>query len=80
MWFLLIQIFLLMLLAALAGAALAYWWFRNRYEDVTETYETLMDESAEADALPAVSRDEIASYFSMIEERISALPSPVTRD
>ena len=37
MWFLLIQIFLLMLLAALAGAALAYWWFRNRYEDVSVT-------------------------------------------
>ncbi len=80
MWFLLIQILLLMLFAALAGAMLAYWWMRNRYEDVTETYEDLMDRSALADARPGVTREDLAAHFAAIEERLSTLPTPVTRD
>jgi predicted flap endonuclease-1-like 5' DNA nuclease/tetrahydromethanopterin S-methyltransferase subunit B len=80
MWFLLIQILPLMLFAALAGAMLAYWWMRNRYEDVTETYEDLMDRSALADARPGVTREDLAAHFAAIEERLSTLPTPVTRD
>ena len=80
MWFLLIQILLLMLFAALAGAMLAYWWMRNRYEDVTETYEDLMDRSALADARPGVTPEDLAAHFTAIEERLSTLPTPVTRD
>ena len=37
MWFLLTQIFPLLLLAAVLGAVLAYWWLKNRQEDVTES-------------------------------------------
>ncbi len=44
MWFLILQILVLMLLAALLGAALAYWWLRRNYEDVTETHDHLMEE------------------------------------
>lgn len=80
MWFLLIQILLLMLFAALAGAFLAYWWLRNRYEDVTESYEELMGRSTEADVRPGVTREDLAAHFAALEERLSALPSPVTRD
>ncbi|MEE9380664.1 MAG: hypothetical protein V3V03_04590 [Hyphomonadaceae bacterium] len=44
MWFLLLQIFLLLLLAAVLGALLAYWWMRNRYEDVTESHDQMLDQ------------------------------------
>lgn len=80
MWFLLIQILLLMLLAALAGAALVYWWMRNRYEDVTESYEELMENSAMSELRAGVTRDDLLAHFAAIEERLSAMPSPVTRD
>lgn len=35
MWFLLLEIFLLLALAAVFGALLAHWWFKRHYEDVT---------------------------------------------
>jgi len=38
MWFLWLQILFLLLLAALCGGALVYWWMKGRYEDVTESY------------------------------------------
>ncbi|WP_290489142.1 hypothetical protein [Hyphomonas sp. UBA3988] len=80
MWFLLIQILLLMLFAALAGAMLAYWWMRNRYEDVTESYEELMETSALSEMRSGVTRDDLLAHFAAIEERLSSLPAPVTRD
>ncbi len=45
MWFLLTQIFFLLILAALFGAALMYWWTKSRYEDVTETHTDLVNQS-----------------------------------
>ena len=42
MWYLWFQILFLLTLAALCGAGLAYWWLKGRYEDVTETYSSLM--------------------------------------
>ncbi|MEL6860104.1 MAG: hypothetical protein AAFO74_17105 [Pseudomonadota bacterium] len=42
MWYLWLQILFLLALAALAGAGLAYWWLRGRYEDVTESYSSLV--------------------------------------
>ncbi len=41
MSFLILEIFGLMLLAALLGAWLAYWWITRRYEDVTSSFESL---------------------------------------
>ena len=46
MWFLIIQILLLLLLAAVFGAWLMYWWMSNRYEDVTSIHEELLDKSS----------------------------------
>ncbi len=45
MWFLLTQIFFLLILAALFGAAMMYWWIKSRYEDVTETHTDLVNQS-----------------------------------
>lgn len=45
MWFLILQIFGLMLLAAALGAGLAYWWLIGRHEDVTETFASLKGRS-----------------------------------
>ena len=42
MWYLWLQILFLLALAALCGAGLAYWWLRGRYEDVTESYTSLV--------------------------------------
>ncbi|MEO0713862.1 MAG: hypothetical protein AAFY37_08095 [Pseudomonadota bacterium] len=52
MWFLLLQILLLLLLAAVMGALFAIWWMRNRYEDVTETHESLLRGAGQT-AVPA---------------------------
>lgn len=41
MWFLLIQIFFFMCVSAVLGAALAWWWLRRRFIDVTETHAEL---------------------------------------
>lgn len=46
MWFLLVQISLLLLLAAAFGAALAWWWLNRDVEDVTESHETMLAQSA----------------------------------
>ena len=41
MWFLFLEILVLLILAALFGAWLTHWWVTRRYEDVTETYDSL---------------------------------------
>lgn len=41
MWFLLIQIFFFMCVSAALGAALAWWYLRRRFIDVTETHAEL---------------------------------------
>lgn len=42
MWFLILEILLLLILAALFGAWLTHWWLTRQYEDVTESYGKLM--------------------------------------
>ena len=42
MWFLLVQIFILLTLATLLGAIATYFFIRNRYEDVTESHSHLL--------------------------------------
>ncbi len=58
MWFLLLQIFMLLVLAALCGAGLAWWWLRRRYEDVSESYELLRQKVSRLDKLDRL--DELA--------------------
>jgi predicted flap endonuclease-1-like 5' DNA nuclease len=41
MWFLLVKIFILLCLAALMGAAFAWWWMRRKFVDVTESHTEL---------------------------------------
>ncbi len=41
MWFLLVNMLFLLALAALLGAALAWWWFRRNFVDVTESHTEL---------------------------------------
>ena len=41
MAFLLFKIFVLLCLAALMGAAFAWWWMRRRFVDVTDTHTEL---------------------------------------
>ena len=41
MWFLLVKIFFLLGLAALLGAAIAWWWMRRKFVDVTESHAEL---------------------------------------
>lgn len=42
MWFLLLEIFPLLALATVFGAVLAHWWLKRSYEDVTDSYASLM--------------------------------------
>ncbi|MEO0983863.1 MAG: hypothetical protein AAFX03_14560 [Pseudomonadota bacterium] len=75
MWFLLFQIFLLLLLAALMGAALAYWWMKSRYEDVTDTHELLLDRTAKLDeGAPPATREDLDP----VQARLTDLEAAVT--
>ena len=77
MWFLVLQILVLLILAALFGALLTYWWMKNQYEDVTESYEeltTLSDLMKKAPA-PATQAD-LEKSRSDVAEQISRIPQP----
>jgi predicted flap endonuclease-1-like 5' DNA nuclease len=60
MGFLLAKILILLAVAAVGGAAFAYWWFRRHYEDVTLEYTR--------------SRDEWTSWRRSFEDRLAARP------
>jgi uncharacterized protein HemX len=60
MGFLVAKILFLLVLAAACGAALAYWWFRRRYEDITVEY--------------ARWREQLSAWRSGFEERLAARP------
>ena len=61
MWFLLTQIFFYLLLSALLGAGLAWWWMKRRYEDVTETHEYLMQEREQ------ITQDDLKAGFDRLK-------------
>lgn len=64
MWFLLLQIFALMVLAAVMGAALMWWWLNRRHADAAESRERLAAQASRFDLL--ASRDDL-------EKEIAAL-------
>lgn len=72
MLFLLLQIFLLMVLAALCGAGLAWWWFRRNYEDVTVYHEELVTAAAKEQPQPVTKEDLKAE----LTERLASLAPP----
>ncbi len=77
MSFLIIQIFLLMLLAAVFGAWLAYWWMNNRYEDVTESHETLLGSiQGLKDAPPAVTAEDLDMRFAGLSSAVDGIRLP----
>lgn len=60
MWFLLLKIFFLLCLAALSGAALAWWWLHRRMVDVTESHSELTRQvTAFSNLGPTLTRDDV---------------------
>ena len=87
MLFLLLQIFLLMVLAAACGAGFAWWWFRRNYEDVTTYHESLVATADAAKDQPApVTKEELkASLASLappdlspVQERLAKIESALS--
>jgi len=83
MWFLILQILFLMLLAALAGALFAYWWIRRRYEDVTESHDILLRQSAPALPDNLLTRDDLTAFpttdLDPIQTRLTGLETAFDR-
>ncbi|MEM9937911.1 MAG: hypothetical protein AAF768_03610 [Pseudomonadota bacterium] len=74
MWYLWLQIIFLLLLAALCGAGLAYWWLRGRYEDVTESYTALSErEQPVFSGLTTSDLDERLAVFDQRFEQLGSL-------
>jgi predicted flap endonuclease-1-like 5' DNA nuclease len=74
MWFLLLQISLLLVLAALFGAGLAWWWLRRRYEDVTDSHERLMAETSRMDRLSVMaSRDDVRAGVAELSTAVAEI-------
>ncbi|MEM9572775.1 MAG: hypothetical protein AAF996_15015 [Pseudomonadota bacterium] len=72
MWYLWLQILFLLALAALCGAGIAYWWLRGRYEDVTERYSSLVEESG-ADGPDLMGRSDLESRLNALSSKIDEL-------
>lgn len=77
MWFLLIQIFPLLLLAAILGAVLAYWWLRNRQEAITESYERITQRLDSLSARPEpAAREDYEAGMALISSAVRSLRMP----
>lgn len=77
MFFLLAQIFPLLLLAAVLGAVLAYWWLKNRQEDVTESYERVTERLAAIEARPEpAAREDYEAGMALISSAVRSLRMP----
>lgn len=83
MLFLLLQIFLLMVLAAACGAGLAWWWFRRNFEDVTPAHEELVEKAKASAGVVPVTKDELTAGlaglappdFAPLTERLTRIES-----
>jgi predicted flap endonuclease-1-like 5' DNA nuclease len=83
MWFLLLQISLLLVLAAILGAFLAWLWMKRRYEDVTESHERLIAETSRMERLQQLaSRDDLKTGIATLTSAVGEIKSvdlePVT--
>lgn len=59
MWFLILEILLLLLAAFALGALAAYWWFMRRYEDVSESHEEILADLRRDARAQAKSQDHV---------------------
>jgi chromosome segregation ATPase len=74
MWFLLLQIFLLLALAAVFGALTAWWWMKRRYEDVTDSHEHLLSRMSKLDDLAKLStREELKAGLAALGASVAAI-------
>ncbi|MEZ5997929.1 MAG: hypothetical protein R3B98_04485 [Hyphomonas sp.] len=76
MWFLLLKIIFLMVLAAALGAWLAWWWFRRNYEDVTSYHEELVSRASSKEAVPPATKQDIDASLADLKTTVSALRIP----
>ena len=73
MWFLLIEIALLLIFAAILGGLFAYWWMKSRYEDVTASYEAVHDRMSVLDHMGSMlSRNDFEAGVKYLEDKIDA--------
>ena len=80
MLFLLLQIFLLMVLAAACGAGLAWWWFSRNFEDVTVYHEELGEKAKSAAGPAPVTKDELtAGLAGLVPPNLSPLTERLAR-
>jgi predicted flap endonuclease-1-like 5' DNA nuclease len=77
MWFLLTQIFPLLLLAAILGAVLAYWWLNNRQEGITESHERITERLDALSARPEpAAREDYEAGMALISSAVRSLRMP----
>ena len=83
MWFLILQMLLLLLIAAGLGAAFTYWWMSASFEDITEVHEQLLQTEQMRSARPSVTpgdldtlRTKLGQQLEMIGARIDAIEPP----
>lgn len=77
MWFLLLQIFILLLIAAALGAAIAFWWIKRGYEDVTESHADLLHQARQVEGIKLLAtREEIDAGLSGVMATVSSLQMP----
>ncbi len=76
MWFLILQILPLLIIAALLGACLTYWWMNSRYEDVTESHEALLGSiRTDPDAPELATREHLDARLEALSSSLQ-LPPP----
>lgn len=77
MWFLLLEILLLLLAAVLIGAGAMYMFMRNRYEDVTESYSSLLDIAGHGGGA-GLTRDDLDSWEAAMTDRLTTMSSEIS--
>jgi predicted flap endonuclease-1-like 5' DNA nuclease len=66
MWFLILEILFLLLLAFFLGWLVAYWWFMRRYEDVSESYEEILADLRRDARAQAKAQDHVMGELSKL--------------
>jgi len=65
MWFLLLQISLLLVLAAVLGGAVTFWWMKRSYEDVTDSHDQLLIQANRLEGLKQLAtREDVKAELS----------------
>jgi len=81
MWFLILEILFLLILAFALGWLVAYWWFMRRYEDVSESYEEILADLRRDARAQARSQDHVMGELAKLtggETSIAAQAADLT--